>query len=232
MRAVRGSRTFQSSAPLAARGLRVKLDPTTGQLVLAGALDRELGTNEEITYAAGELVAVVLPQTDATVYFIASEAIAARAPFYGAADGKVQATPNGNLLGIALEAAGEDGDSFEGVRLAAPGTVPVEDVTADRTLTAAESGRLYTTIGAAGPVVLTLPPATPGLAFSFRVGAAQDLRVLPAGVETIADPATGVQGGAGKYLAANADGETLAIASTKAGEWSAIGAVGTWTLEV
>jgi hypothetical protein len=63
------------------------------------------------------------------------------------------------------------------------------------------------------------------------VGAAFELRIDPNGTETIALPSTGVQGAAGKYLVADADGETVDIECTKTGQWSVFGFTGTWTAE-
>lgn len=107
----------------------------------------------------------------------------------------------------------------------------VEAHTSGDTLTAAESGSVHTTVGAGATVTLVLPAAAVGLEFYFRVGAAQELRIDPNGSETIALPSTGVQGAAGKYLTANADGETVHLVCTKAGEWSVFGFTGTWTAE-
>lgn len=108
---------------------------------------------------------------------------------------------------------------------------PVEAHTAGDTLTVAESGSVHTTVGASGTVTLVLPAAVVGLEYFFRVGAAQELRIDPDGTETIALPSTGVQGAAGKYLTANADGESVHLVCTKAGQWSAYGFTGTWTAE-
>ena len=103
--------------------------------------------------------------------------------------------------------------------------------TANFTVVARESGRTFTSVGAAGTITATLPVATVGLGFRFRVGAAQQLRLDPNGTETIALPSSGVQGAAGKYLVADADGETVDIECTKAGQWSVFGYTGTWTAE-
>jgi len=108
---------------------------------------------------------------------------------------------------------------------------PVEAHTAGDTLTAAESGSVHTTVGAGATVTLALPAAAVGLEYFFRVGAAQELRIDPDGTETIALPSTGVQGAAGKYLTANADGETVHLMCTKAAQWSVFGFTGTWTAE-
>lgn len=107
----------------------------------------------------------------------------------------------------------------------------VEAKTANFTVTAGESGKTFTTVGATGTVVATLPPAVVGLKYRFRVGAAQALQIDPDGTETIALPSTGVQSAAGKYIAADADGETVSIECTKAGQWSVFGFTGTWTAE-
>ena len=104
--------------------------------------------------------------------------------------------------------------------------------TANYTVLAADSGKTFTTVGAAGVVTFAMPAAVLGLKYRFRVGAAQELRIDPNGTETIALPSTGVQGAAGKYLTADADGETVAVECTKAGQWSVYGFTGTWTAEV
>jgi len=103
--------------------------------------------------------------------------------------------------------------------------------TADFTLTAADSGSINTSVGASGTITCSLPAATVGLEYKFRVGAAQELRLDPSGSEVVALPSTGVAGAAGKYLTANADGETVYIVCTKAGQWSVFGYTGTWTAE-
>lgn len=103
--------------------------------------------------------------------------------------------------------------------------------TADFTLTAADNGTRHTNTGASGAVVCNLPPATVGLHFAFGLGAAQELRLNPDGTETISLPSTGVPGAAGKYLVADAVGESVSIECLKAGNWSVLGYTGTWTAE-
>lgn len=103
--------------------------------------------------------------------------------------------------------------------------------TANYTVLTTDSGNALTTVGASGTVTFSLPAAVVGLEYLFRVGAAQECRLDPNGSETIALPSTGVQGGAGKYLVADADGETVHLLCTKAGQWSVLGFTGTWTSE-
>ena len=103
--------------------------------------------------------------------------------------------------------------------------------TADYTLLASESGAVVTNTGAAGAVTFALPPAVPGLRYSARVSVAQQLRLDPNGSETISLPSTGVPGAAGKYLVADAIGETVVLACVVAGSWSVLGYTGTWTAE-
>lgn len=110
-------------------------------------------------------------------------------------------------------------------------TLGVQTKTADFTILAADSGDWFSSVGASGAVVGTLPPAVPGLRYGFRVGAAQELRLDPDGTETISLPSTGVPGAAGKYLTANAAGETVELVCVVAGTWSVAGYTGTWTAE-
>lgn len=96
---------------------------------------------------------------------------------------------------------------------------------------ATDSGKVFTSVGASGTITITLPAATVGQNYMFRVGAAQQLRIDPDGTEVIALPSTGVAGAAGKYLVADADGETVHLVCTKAGTWSVMGYTGSWTAE-
>lgn len=225
------TRTFEASAAIAPN-LRVKLD-TNGQLAAAGAAERSIGVLERRALAANELVAVRTRNAPGTRKMVAAGAITARNYVYGAASGKVDDIPNGNLEGIALEAATADGDVIEVLPVAAPPvqSTIVEAKTADYTVTLADSGKTFTTVGASGTVVFAMPAAVPGLRYGFRVGAAQELRIDPDGTEKVSLPSTGVPGAAGKYLTANADGETVYLECTKAGEWTVVGYTGTWTAE-
>lgn len=151
---------------------------------------------------------------------------------------KPEATLSGNNAVIVPEA---DGDTLVAVALAQTLTnktltepkivASVEDHVAGDTLTAAESGTTHTNTGAGGTITLVLPAATAGLIFTFHVGAAQQLRIDPDGSETIGLPSTGVQGGAGKYLVADAVGEWVKLKCVIAGTWTPEGYAGTWTAE-
>lgn len=102
---------------------------------------------------------------------------------------------------------------------------------AGATLTADDSGTFHTNAGASGAIVLALPAAVPGMRFGFYVAVAQELRIDPNGTETISLPSTGVPGAAGKYLTANAIGETVELVCVVAGTWGVFGFTGTWTAE-
>jgi hypothetical protein len=86
---------------------------------------------------------------------------------------------------------------------------------------------------AGGVVTFALPAAKVGMGFRFLVQAACPLRIDPNGNETIALPSTGAQGSAGKYIWADAIGESVEIECLVAGTWNVgIGAyTGTWTAE-
>lgn len=107
----------------------------------------------------------------------------------------------------------------------------VKTVTADFTIGVGDSGKTFSSAGASGTITGSLPAAVPGLRYRFRVGAAQELRIDPDGTETISLPSTGVPGAAGKYLTANAAGETVELECVVAGTWSVFGYTGTWTAE-
>lgn len=115
--------------------------------------------------------------------------------------------------------------------LSGRGPIEVQTKTANYTVLANESGTGFSTVGAAGAVTFALPAATVGLHYYFRVGAAQELRIDPNGSETISLPSTGVPGAAGKYLTADAAGESVHLMCMVAGTWSAMGSHGTWTAE-
>lgn len=218
-------RPFEAGAALS-QHRRVKL--SAGKLAYAGAGDVSIGTLEKPSFADGDIVAVRMRHAQGTQKMVASEAISLGAYVYGAADGKVAAS-GGAIEGIALEAAGANNDVIEVLPLR--GGQPQTDHTANFTLTPQDSGSLHTTYGATGTVVATLPAATVGLEYSFEVGAAQELRLDPDGTETIALPSTGAQSAAGKYITANAAGEGVHIRCTKAGQWSVVSYIGTWTAE-
>lgn len=232
-RVVSNQRTFQFAAATGAN-LRVKFNGSW-KMTLAGAGEDFLGVTERAILTADEYGAVNLRNCTGTQLGVAAGAIAVGATVYGAASGKINDVAIGPALGSALEAAGADGDIIEYLPFASESAqgsaLPVEAHTADDTLTTAESGSVHTNTGAAGAVVLTLPPATVGLNYQFAVGAAQELRLDPDGTETISLPSTGVPGAAGKYLTANAVGETVGLFCAVAGSWSVSGYTGTWTAE-
>lgn len=213
--------------------LRVKLNTTLGQVAIAGAGEPHMGVMAQGT-ASGSRGEVRLRKHMGTQVMIAAAAIAVGDLVYGAASGKVSGTVYGAPIGRAKTAATANNDQIEIVEeagVAQGGTGIVEAHTADDTLTVAESGSTHTTYGASGTVVLTLPAATVGLEYWFVVGAAQELRIDPNGTQTISLPSTGVAGAAGKYLTANAAGESVHLRCVSAGTWAVFGFTGTWTAE-
>lgn len=103
-------KTFQASAALAAFR-RVRF--STGKLAYCGALDTDcLGTLEEDALTADAYYSVRLRTAEGTVKMIASGVIAANAAVYAAANGKI-ADSGTVLVGVAINAAGADGDDIE-----------------------------------------------------------------------------------------------------------------------
>lgn len=89
--------------------LRVK---TPGAVAVAGALDQSFGTAFEARFAAGE-IPIMLKNAQGSQKMVAAGVIAEGGYAYGAASGKVSAVANGNIEGIAKEAAAADGDIIE-----------------------------------------------------------------------------------------------------------------------
>lgn len=227
-----------------ARYRRVKI--TSGEPAYAGAADEDIGelsaravgtpTSGATPLGAGVGATVIPKGTPGVHWMVAAGAIAQFAPVYAAADGKVSATVNGFYIGIAWQAAAEDGDEIGVMRAGLTGaqSEAVDTVIVDadnRTVTAAESGTTFVSTGSAGAGTFAMPAATVGLNYTFHVNAAQELRIDPNGSETIGLPSSGVQGAAGKYLTANAVGEWVKVKCVVAGAWTIEGFAGTWTAE-
>ena len=102
--------------------------------------------------------------------------------------------------------------------------------TAAYTVLAAENGSVFSTVGAGGAVIFSLPPAVVGLEYLFYVGAAQLLRIKPVASEFMSVAATGVPGTVSQLLQADLAGETAHIICCKAANWHTYGTVGTWTI--
>lgn len=117
-------RAFQPAAAIAAAYLRVKIS-SSGTISTAAATDFAIGTIEAIASGATDTPKPVrLRSAEGTVKMVANGAIAKGALVYGAAGGKVSATDNGNLEGIAFDSASADGDVIEVMRIAGGGPLP------------------------------------------------------------------------------------------------------------
>jgi hypothetical protein len=96
-------------------------------------------------------------------------------------------------------------------------------------VTAAQTGDVFTNEGAGAEVNHNLPTAVAGLIYTFVVQAAQNLRVTAAAGDTIR-VAGSVSGAAGNIVNATVGG-TVTILAINATEWIALGApAGTWTV--
>lgn len=194
---------------------------------LAGFVDRPYAASE------GEIVVV---RTDGVVQLPCDTAIVAdegeEAWYDSANDTVLPYCPAVGYRAGTFHVDKVDGVTTCLVALNRPGSQPgVITKTADHTLTAADNGATVTNTGASGTITFTLPVAKPGLKFSARVSVAQALRLDPNGTETISLPSSGVPGAAGKYLVADAIGETVQLVCVVAGSWSVVGYTGTWTAE-
>jgi len=107
------TKTFIADEAIAVH-LRVKLD-NDGRVTVAGLADKEIGTAVTPAFAAGDPVTVRLRTAAGTHKMVAIEACAIGAELFTEAAGKVQDTAASTSfrVGIALEAAGADGDVIE-----------------------------------------------------------------------------------------------------------------------
>lgn len=107
----------------------------------------------------------------------------------------------------------------------------VEAHTGDDTLTRAESGSLHTNLGAGAAVTLTLPQdALAGDFFDFAVMAVQQLRIDPGAAGGIY--INGAKQTDDLYVWADDEAESVRMVADGNGDWVALFANGTWTVEV
>lgn len=85
---------------------------------------------------------------------------------------------------------------------------------------------VITNRGAAGQVIVQLPPAKVGMKFTFYVQATQFLAVDPNGTETVA--LTGAAQGAGSYVQNSVVGSVYDIVCVEDGKWVDLVTRGTW----
>jgi len=109
---IEGKGTFTANGALGAR-VRVKLTSASAtdppQVEVAGSGEQHIGYTE-FAAASGALVTVVGRLGNFVQEAVAAEAFAVGAVLYGAASGKVKDTSAGSAIGVAVEAAGGDGE--------------------------------------------------------------------------------------------------------------------------
>src|ERR1700742_4406776 len=125
------TRSFASTAALN-RYRRVTM--TAGVLAYAGANEVGLGVLEVTTTTDDEVGAVRLPTAEGTQKMVASGAITALTNVYAAASGKI-ASSGSVKVGVALEAAGADGDVIEVLPIVDLGGLLYNQVAAGTALT-------------------------------------------------------------------------------------------------
>lgn len=148
---------------------RVKItDATTRTVAYAGAGDRSIGTTRNQVHGT-EGVAVQFSNKVGTRKMVAAGPIAALARIYGAANGKVDDTPNGNYEGIAIDAAAADGDVIETILLPEDAAVQALAggrvlITGEVTLDGANPTSIPTGLAGVESAVVTLKrTTTPGV---------------------------------------------------------------------
>lgn len=145
----------ETSAGAVAAHLRVK---TFGAVAAAGALDQSIGTMDSPCVAAGPC-SVRLKTAQGTRKMVAAAAISKNAYVYGAASGKVSSVANGNLEGIAREAAAADGDVIEVEHLNQVNVNGVTLAAASGAITVAPGTVVITKTGSLAAMTLAAPTA-------------------------------------------------------------------------
>lgn len=112
------TKTFTAGAAIG-KHIRVKL--SSGTLAAAGVADDYLGWMEEASFASGDVVRVRLRTCTGTVKMYAAGAITAGARVYAAASGKCDDAITTELLGLALEAAGDADEIIEVLPISSSG---------------------------------------------------------------------------------------------------------------
>lgn len=181
--------TFHTSTAVGPR-LRVKL---TGSLIvdLAGAGDEGVGFadagNQSVVDALGNTsytdIAVVMGSAEGTFEAVANGAIALNSEYYGAAAGKISATPVGRPLGRVLEAAAADGDIVRVTLYAVP-----KQTLAKNIIAASVSEYLYV---ADGPMKLAKAQLLPEVVGSDGGAVTAAFRKIIAGSGALASDAAG-----------------------------------------
>ena len=106
----------------------------------------------------------------------------------------------------------------------------IEHHTADDTLTTAETMSVHTNLGEDGAVTLTLPQdAAAGCCFWFAVMYADELRIDPGAAGAIY--INGAKQTDNMYISADDEGESVMLVCDGNGDWIALFATGTWTVE-
>lgn len=106
----------------------------------------------------------------------------------------------------------------------------IEHHAANDTLTIAESDTAHTNLGAGGIITLTLPQnAVQGTTFEFAVMEANWLRIDPGAAGAVY--INGAKQTDNKYITADDEGESVKLVCDGNGDWIAMYATGTWSVE-
>jgi len=108
------TKTFGSSETISAH-LRVKV--SSGLIAAAGAQEADIGVIGAAVLTSGDYAAVRLRNAQGTCKMVAAGTFSQNAVVYGAASGTIDDVPNGNVIGIALEAATAANDVVEVLRV-------------------------------------------------------------------------------------------------------------------
>ena len=107
-----GTMTRKADAAHPLQHLLVKFGTDEDHIAIAGATDLPIGTCIDIPQAGNSVGVALLGSASETRTMVASAAIAAGAPVFAAADGKIAATGTVRV-GTAMQSAAADGDEIQ-----------------------------------------------------------------------------------------------------------------------
>lgn len=171
------------------------------------------------------IAGVVQANVGATVY-LSDDATLTLTPTNNSVAGKLVEILSGTQCVLRIHTASMV-DTVVGMKTT---LVDVTEASSPVALTASDSGKTYTNLGAGGTVHFDLPSApTAGLRFSFVALVAQEIQIDPGDNDGIF--VNGAKQVDGKYIAFDAINEQVVLISNANGDWVAVDAEGTISVE-
>jgi len=185
----------------------ITLDGEQGGVAFTGVVTAPPAKWDAVTGASGGL-------TPGSIYYLGDGTLTTARP---TTPGEFEV-----IVGYALTSETMD------LRISTPKVLGGVPKTTDYTIQPEDNGTLFTTAGASGTVIFTLPTWLPGFEVGFLVGASQILEVLAPGTDVIHHG--NLASGAGGNAQSSHLGNGLWVASESSGLWTTRSATGSWSV--